>query len=194
MSTGRFKLCVLACCTSAVFAQSEPDSDEATSLSPASITPDLRGDESKLSLEKGSFVAVPIPILNPTLDEMLVVGAAYFYAQTEEQKEAQPASVTAGGVMYSSNDSYAAAIGQEIYWREDTWRFAGSIGYADLLLPLIAPDPGGSGIEINWLLDGGFLYAHLARRLTGRWYLGFSGRTVDINQSFDTVLPPRSRP
>ncbi len=190
MSTGRFKLCVLACCTSAVFAQSEPDSDEATPLSPASITPDLRGDESKLSLEKGSFVAVPIPILNPTLDEMLVVGAAYFYGQTEEQKETQPASVTAGGIMYSSNESYAAAIGQEIYWREDTWRFAGGIGYADLLLPLTAPGPGGSEIGVNWLLDGDILYAHLARKITGRWYLGFFGRNININQSFDIMLPP----
>ncbi len=186
MNTGTFKY-VLILCTSVAFSQSEPDTDEAL---PLSITPDLRGEEVPLKVEKGSFVAVPIPVSNPTLDNMLVVGAAYFYAQTEEQQQAQPASVTAGGVMYSSNDSYAAAIGQENYWHEDTWRFAGAIGYADLNLPLIAPDASGSGVGINWLLDGGFLYAHLARKMTGRWYSGFFARTVDLNQSFDTPVPP----
>jgi hypothetical protein len=41
-----------------------------------------------------------VPISNPTLDTALVVGAAYFYAQTKEQKKVQPASVTGGGAMY----------------------------------------------------------------------------------------------
>ncbi len=193
MNTGSFKYFPLfALWTTVAFAQSESETetDDATPPSTTSITPDLRGDESKLSLEKGSFIAVPIPVVNPTLDEMLVVAAAYFYAQTEEQRETQPPSVTAGAVMYSSNESYAAGIGQEIYWREDTWRFAGAIGYADLVLELTGPGGSGSGTGINWLLDGGFAYAHLARNLTGRWYLGFFGRTVDFNQTFDIMLPP----
>ena len=193
MSIGTFKYFPLfVLCATVAFAQSESETetDDAAQPSSTSMAPDVRGEDVPLKMEKGSFVAVPIPVINPTLDEMLVLGAAYFYAQTEEQRESQPPSVTAGGVMYSSNESYAAAIGQEIYWHEDTWRFAGAIGYADLLLPLTVPGPGGSGAEINWLLDGGFAYARLARKLTGRWYLGFSGRTVDINQSFDIMLPP----
>ncbi len=114
MNTGTFKY-LLIFCTSVAFAQPESDTDDVSPQDLESITPDLRGEEVPLKVEKGSFVAVPIPVSNPTLGNMLVVGAAYFYAQTEEQKETQPASVTAGGIMYSSNDSYGAAIGQENY-------------------------------------------------------------------------------
>ena len=42
--------------------------------------------------KKGDFVAVPIPMSNPTLGTGLMGGAAYFYPQTEEQKASQSAS------------------------------------------------------------------------------------------------------
>ena len=59
-----------------------------------SLAPDIRGDETNLKLQRGDFVAVPIPISDPTLGSGLIAGAAYFYPQTEEQKAAQPASLT----------------------------------------------------------------------------------------------------
>jgi len=82
------------------------------------IAPDIREDETRLKLQRGDFVIVPIPISNPTLGSGLVAGAAYFYAQTEEQKKRQPASVTATAAMYTSNDSRAFAVVQQNYWRE----------------------------------------------------------------------------
>ena len=182
--------CGVIYCATATFAQSEPETDEAASPSHRSITPDVRGDELKLKIEKGSFVIVPIPISNPTLDTALVVGAAYFYGQTEEQKKTQPASVIGGGAMYSTSDSYAVALGQENYWHEDSWRFAGAIGFADLKLPLLVPDPGGAQIGADWQVNGGFLYAHLVRKISGRWYAGGFLRTIDAKQSFSLSLPP----
>ena len=50
------------------------------------LAPDIREDETELKLQRGDFVAVPIPLSNPTLGSGLVAGAAYFYPQTEEQK------------------------------------------------------------------------------------------------------------
>ena len=185
-------VCFSAYCATSALAQSVVEDEkellEAVSVDHKSRTPDVRGDELKLKLEKGNFVIVPIPISDPTIGEALVIGGAYFYGQTEEQKKTQPASVTGGGAMYSSSHSYAVAIGQENYWKEDTWRFAGAIGYADMNLPLRAPDPSGSGTSVNWRVKGGFLYAQIARKLAGRWYLGVFGRSIDAEQVFNVTL------
>ena len=74
------------------------------------IAPDIREDETRLKMQRGDFVVVPIPISNPTLNEGLVVGAAYFYPQSEEERKLQPASVTAAAGLYTSNDSRAFAL------------------------------------------------------------------------------------
>jgi hypothetical protein len=182
-------LCVLLLCTSAAPAESETDADTVAAPRGSDLTPDLRNDETVLKLQKGDFVIVPIPISNPTLDTGLVVGGAYFYSQTEEEKRTQPASVTAVGGMYTSNDSFAFGIGQQNYWKEDAWRFSGALGHADLDLILVAPDGSGSGVNTNWAIRGDFLQAALSRKVFGDWYLGVLGRYVDVEQSIDTILP-----
>ncbi len=181
-------ICVVVSCTSVALAQALPDGEQESGASHSSITPDVRGEELPIKIERGNFVIVPIPISDPTLGTALVVGAAYFFGQTEEQKETQPASVIGGGAMYSDTDSYAVAVGGESYWHEDTWRFAGAIGYADLKLELLAPDTSSSGIGADWQVQGGFLYAHLARKFTGRWYVGGFIRSIDATQNFSIDL------
>jgi len=168
----------------------EPDSEDKTPDPRSSITPDVRGSEMKVKFEKGHFVAVPIPISNPTLDTGLVVGAAYFYKQTEEQKKAQPASVTGIAAMYTSTKSYGLGIGQESYWAEDAWRFTGALGIASLDLKLLVPDSSDTGTSLDWLIEGEFLFAQIARKISGRWYIGVNGRFVDFAQDFAVGLEP----
>ncbi len=183
------RLWLLLLCTSVAFAESDPNAGTTMAPPGSDLTPDLRNDDTKLKLQKGDFVIVPIPISNPTLDTGLVVGAAYFYSQTEEEKRVQPASVTAAGGMYTSNDSFAFGISQQNYWDEDRWRFNGVLGHADLDLILVAPDGSASGLSTNWLIRGDFLQADLSRKVFGDWYLGVLGRYVDVDQSIETGLP-----
>ena len=77
------------------------------------MAPDVRDDDSQLTTQKGDFVALPVPFSNPTFDTGLIAAGAYFYPQTEAEKDAQPASVTAVAAMYSSNDSLAYGIGHQ---------------------------------------------------------------------------------
>lgn len=168
---------VLFLYTSAALAQSQSD--------PTDIIPDLRDDETRFKLQKGDFVVVPIPSSNPTLDTGLVLGGAYFYSQSEEQKIAQPASVTAVAGMYTSNDSKAYAIAQRNYWHQDTWRFGGAIGHADLKLTLLSPNGSGTGQSTNWRIRGNFVQAQLSRKVGGNWYIGFTGRFVDVDQELE---------
>ena len=110
--------------------------DETADRSAHAVAPDLREDELKLKLQKGDFVIVPVPISNPTLDTGLVVGGAYFYPQSEQQKKVQPASMTAAAAMYTSNDSAMFGLGHQSYWDQDTWRLGGAIAYANLNIAL----------------------------------------------------------
>lgn len=149
------------------------------------IAPDIREDETKLKVQRGDFVIVPIPISNPTLESGLVAGAAYFYPQTEEQKKSQPASVTVLGGMYTSNNSKALVVAQQNYWKDDTWRFTGAAGAADLRLTLVAPQDGDSNQRVDWRIDGYLAYARLSRKLRGDWYAGFLARYIDADQSIE---------
>ena len=162
--------------------------DETKADTRPGIAPDIREDETKLKLQKGNFVVVPIPISNPTLDSGLVLGAAYFYAQTEAQKKLQPASVTAAAGMYTSNNSKAFGIAQQNYWKDDTWRFTGVIGAADLRLSLLTPEESPGSASIDWRINGKFLFAKGSRKLKGNWYGGLLTRVVDAKQSITTAL------
>ena len=126
------KMCILLLLASGIaHAQAEADSpaeDLSDSGNPSGIAPDIRDDDTKLKLQKGDFVIVPVLFSNPTLDSGLAVAAAYFHPQTEAEKEHQPASVTAAAALYSSNDSLAYGIGHQHYWNEDRWRLTGALG------------------------------------------------------------------
>jgi len=150
------------------------------------IAPDIRDDATNLKLQRGDFVIVPIPISNPTLDTGLVLGGGYFYAQTEAQKKAQPASMTGGGGLYTSNDSRALVLAQQNYWNRNKWRFTGAIGAADLRLSLLAPDDTSSGQSVDWRIEGEFLYAKLSAKFAGNWYGGLFTRYIDADQSIET--------
>jgi len=149
------------------------------------IVPDIREDEAEFKVQRGDFVAVPIPISNPTLDTGLVAGAAYFYAQTEEQQKAQPASVTGIGGMYTNNESKALGLFQQNYWRDNRWRFTGALGAADVRLSLVSPEVAGDGQILDWRIEGAFLFGRLSRRIGGNWYGGGVIRVVDANQDFE---------
>jgi hypothetical protein len=149
------------------------------------VAPDIREDESRLKLQRGDFVVVPIPISNPTLEEGLVAGAAYFYPQSEEEKKRQPASVTAAAGLYTNNDSRAFALVQQNYWKNNKWRFTGAVGGADLRLSLLAPSESNAGTSVDWRINGKFLFAKVAKKLKGNWYGGVLTRLIDANQSID---------
>ena len=139
-------------------------------------------------MQRGNFVIVPIPISDPTLGEGLIGGAAYFNTQTEEEQDKQPASLTAAAGMYTSNDSRAFGLAQQNYWKDNRWRFTGAVGAADLRLSLLAPDESVSGVNLDWRINGKFLFAKLARRLAGHWHIGGLTRLIDARQTIETEV------
>ncbi len=128
------------------------------------------------------YLVVPLPIQSPTFGAGLVVGGAYFYKQTEQQKSVQPASLTGAVAAYTSTNSYAVGLLQQNYWDADNWRFKGIVSYLDFNLDLVDPASVTEN-EIGWLLKGELIQADLYRKLVGKWYVGLSGRYIDFTQS-----------
>lgn len=156
------------------------------------IAPDIRDDETRLKVQRGNLVVVPIPISNPTLNEGLVAGAAYFYPQSAEEAKRQPASVTAAAGMYTSNDSRAFALVQQNYWKNNKWRFTGIAGAADLRLTLLTTDETSTNVNLDWRIKGQFLSAKIMRGIKGNWYGGLFTRFIDTNQQLETTTTTTS--
>jgi len=158
----------------------------------APVTPDLRGADIDLKLQRGDFVAVPIPISNPTFGSGLIAGAAYFYPQTEQQRAVQPASLTAAAGAYTDSDSKALALVQQNYWNNNNWRFTGAIAAADLRLSLLAPDDTAGKPSLDWRVKGYAFLGRLSAQVWPNWYAGLHARFADVDQSIETDLIERS--
>lgn len=167
----------------------DPEESTVAADLPVEAVPDPDEEETKFKLLKKmpkNLLLVPIPTSSPTFGTGLILGGAYFYPQTEEQKNAQPASFTGAAAGYTSNDSWAAGVMQQNYWKEDTWRFTGVAAYLDLKLGLIPPDSENTAEKsVDWLVNGSFFQARISRKLWGNWYLGLSARYLDISQAID---------
>jgi outer membrane protein assembly factor BamA len=59
-----------------------------------------------------------------------------------------------------------------------------ALGYADVKLPLLVPDPSSAFLEIDWLLRGTLAYANLSRRVGSNWYVGLVTQYLEIEQNF----------
>jgi hypothetical protein len=122
---------------------------------------------------------------SPTFGTGLILGGAYFYPQTEEQKKSQPASFTGAAAGYTHNKSWFAGVLQQNYFAEDKWRFSAVAAYADFKLELIPPQEGSEEGLLAWLVEGSVLQTSISRRLGGHWYLGLTAHYLDIQQDLD---------
>lgn len=182
-------LVFLSALTLTAWSQETGDHADTAVQEGSDLMPDIRGAKSGLKYRMRNFVVVPIPLSNPTLDTGLILAGAYFWPQTEEQKEAQPASVTGAAGVYTSNDSFGFGIAHNQYWNEDRWRFEGVLGHIDLKLELRLPVDLPSDPRVGWFLKGDFLELELLRKIRGDWYGGFLGRYFSLEQSFGIELP-----
>jgi len=102
---------------------SDPEESAVATDLPLEAVPELDEEEERSGFLKKmpkNLLIVPIPTSTPTFGTGLILGGAYFYPQTEEQKETQAASFTGAAAGYTSNDSWFAGVMQQNYWKEDT--------------------------------------------------------------------------
>ncbi|MDO6619807.1 BamA/TamA family outer membrane protein [Shewanella sp. 6_MG-2023] len=166
----------------------EGSANDSAANEPSSLVPNLKENKAPLTVNKGNFVAAPIPFSNPTIDSGLAGLVGYFYPQTDEQKSVQPPSVTGIAGFYSSNDSWGAAVGHASYWDNNNWHLKGGVAYADLKLPLVSTELLGLPIDVDWDISGYGALLELERRISGNWFVGVNGVFIDFEQDFNVNI------
>jgi len=80
----------------------------------------------------GNFVAVPVPISNPTLGTGLQVVLLYLHPQRNDSQSINATSGLLG--LYTNSESWVAGIFHDDYWAGDTYHFTGVLGGGNLNL------------------------------------------------------------
>jgi outer membrane protein assembly factor BamA len=137
---------------------------------------------------KGNFVAVPIPISNPTVGTGLQAALLYLHPKMDDSQSQNSTSGIVG--MYTDSNSWIAGIFHDGYWAVDTYKFTGYLGGGDLNLKYygIGDDPVLSDHPIDYKLAAFSFSPRLQRRIpsTENWYAGIHYLFIDTDTIFET--------
>lgn len=135
---------------------------------------------------KGNFVAVPIPISNPTVGTGLQAALLYLHPKGDNSQSHNSTSGIGG--MYTDSNSWIAGIFHDGYWADDTYKLTGYLGGGDLNLEYygIGDDPNLSDSPIDYKLTAFSFSPRIQRRIpsTENWYAGIHYLFIDT----DTIL------
>ena len=155
---------------------------------PLEAIPDLRIPQEDVVVpakRTRNYFVVPIPMSSPTFGTGLILGGAYYYPQTAEEKASQPASFTGAAAGYTTNESRAAGVMHQQYWGGDRWRFNAVGGYADFRLELVQSLDEPDQSVLDWVVSGSFVQSSISRRVGSNWFVGATARYLDITQDLD---------
>jgi|LGOV01.1.fsa_nt_gb hypothetical protein len=131
-------------------------------------------DAGAIIKRKQGFLAVPIPISDPTVGTGLGAVALYLHPQRGDDT-ISPGATSALFGMYTDTDSWAVGLAHSDYWSENKYRFTGVLGYGEFNLkyygigdnPILAEKP----IEYNFKALV-FIPKFQFRLFDSRWYVG----------------------
>lgn len=144
-------------------------------------------------VRKGSWVAVPIPVANPTLGAGLQFALLYLHPQEGDSET--PNATSGVGAMYTDTESWGVGVFHDDYWFSDTYRFrlAAGTGAANLDYYGVGD---GSYFEDNPLayqLEFDAAMVQLQRRFPGLedWYVGagYVWLSSALNFKTSSLLP-----
>ena len=163
-------------------------------------------DDGKLDMSRWlvdnayGFLPVPIIISEPAVDDGLGLGALFFHEPDPDDPPPEPGKfilpdVSAVAGAWTGNDSWFLGGGHFSNWKQDSRRYLGIVGFADINLDFYGLDdlpslPGGS---LGFNAKGFFTDHKLLFRLGDtRWFLGGDYRflTTDVAFDLNTGIPP----
>jgi outer membrane protein assembly factor BamA len=147
-------------------------------------------EKTKMGRKTGSWVWMPIPIANPTLEVGLAMTAMRLYQIGENA----PASTTAVGAFATTNESWGGGIFTRNHLENDRIRISGGLGYADLNLDFygVGNDPGESGLKVQINQRGSFAFAQSLWKVRENVYAGPRFRYLSLTTRFpilDDIFP-----
>ncbi len=138
------------------------------------------------------FFVMPIPIVNPTIGAGLGAMAMYLF---EAGENAPPSSLTFGG-FYTDSDSWAGAVGTQIYFKDDKYRMPAWVGFFDINVDFygIGNEAGDRGIPVPISQSGPFFAPSFLFRIADNLYLGPRYRLLTIETVIDKTGLPAGHP
>lgn len=146
---------------------------------------------------RGRFVAVPIPVANPTVGAGLQAALLYLHPKPAERPEGPNATTGLAG-MYTNTGSWFVGGFHDGYSRNDRFRYAGLLGYGDFNLKfygfgdnaLLAANP------LRYGLGGAVGLARVLTALPGtdRWFAGLQYLYILAETRIETSAVPPALP
>jgi len=136
----------------------------------------------------GEFVIAPIPVINPTLENGLAIGAGYIFQLDKDAASVSPPSVV-GGVYFRTSNGTSGFVGAGLlHLKEDRFRVLLAAGKADININFfgVGTAAGDSGVSIPLTLKSKFMLLEGLVRLHGKWYLGPRYHILKMNASINS--------
>ena len=153
-------------------------------------------DMSRYLLEMGyGFLPVPIIITEPAIDNGLGLAGVYFHPPGPNDKKPEEGEfvltdISAAAGAYTGNDSWFVGGGHFNTWRQDTRRYTGGVGYADINLDWYGGSVIEQPIQIGFNVKGFFLDQKVEFRFRDTdWFFGGEWRFLNSDVQFKTNLP-----
>jgi Omp85 superfamily domain len=145
----------------------------------------------KAPAKRGEFVAAPLPMINPTLENGLAFVAGYLYRLDVRDTETPP-SVTGVGGFKTSNGSWAAAFVQSLHPAHDKFRILGLAAYSDVNYAFygIGQSAGDAGVSIELNQVGPVGLVDGLIRVYPQWYVGARYQLLNMTVAANSVTTP----
>ena len=122
---------------------------------------------------KGEFVIAPIPVINPTTENGLAIGAGYLFHFDKKEQTKSP-SVIGGVAFRTTNGTRGYGLGGMFRFKEDKYRLLVAGGDATINLNFfgVGIDAGNAGISIPISLKARAFVVEGLVRVYEKWYVG----------------------
>lgn len=139
--------------------------------------------------QTGQFVAVPIPVSNPTIGTGLEAALLYLHPQ-DEQQQASPNSTSGLGLLYTNTDSWLVGLFHDGYYLQDRLRIRAGLGSAQANLDFfgLGSRPVFEDQPIGYSIESDIAMGRILGRIPGsnNWFTGIQILYLDTDVNFDT--------
>jgi hypothetical protein len=135
--------------------------------------------------DRFGWVAMPIPVKNPTVGTGLALVAMVTYSLDD----GSPSSSTALFGGKTDNESWLAGFKQSAFWSDDRFRLDIIAGNGEANLKYFGREDGIdlSDNPISYSLTGWFLQPRFSVRAASRWFVGLQATVLDAKTSINLL-------
>lgn len=165
-----------------------PPPPPVATLPPQEAPPDAAPESTTNKPHDFSFIALPIPVSNPTIGSGFAVGVGALYKAAGSEKP----WVSGLAFLYTNTQSWALALVQKAYIGDDRFRVAGAVGGGEFNIDYygIGANAGDRDVSVPITQKAVFVGGQALMRVAPNFYAGLQYRYIDMSTSLHVEPPP----